>query len=527
MLGMWQQMDAVLGGTETMRMAGKKYMPPHTGEETGRYKERLETATLWNQTELTLNGWVGRPFRKPLKLNEDVPEEIKKLEQDIDQQGTNMDTFARSWFKTGIAKAFCHVLIDFKGSEEREDGAPLTLKDTNAQDMRPYWILIEPDSVMAARSTIVNGKELLEHLRIHEMTTEVDPDDPFSEIIVERIRVYDRVEDEAGKGHVYVSVYKRDEDAGAVDSAEGWPIEIDPFEIDIDIIPMVTFYADRQGFLLGKSPLQDLCDLNVKHWQSQSDQDSILRIARFPILAGSGVDSVDDTDPIDGSVQSSRDFNNGDEGTVIGPFKVLLSSENGGKFYYVEHTGKAIGVGRDSLKDLEAHMAAYGSEFLKKSPDRQTATARAMDSAESTSPLQAAVLTFIDAVQTALAVTARWLEIEPEGDATEWSGGTIELITDFGPEEVSAIDYNALVMARQGRDISQDVFLSELKRRGTLAEGFDPEKNKADLQKEALDMAATALPGSNTDLDPEDDEDDEDDGEGEKEEKNVDEDKEE
>jgi hypothetical protein len=37
--------------------------------------------------------------------------------------------------------------------------------------------------------------------------------------------------------------------------------------------------------MMGISPLRDLAYLNVKHWQSQSDQDTILHVARVPILA--------------------------------------------------------------------------------------------------------------------------------------------------------------------------------------------------------------------------------------------------
>jgi hypothetical protein len=47
--------------------------------------------------------------------------------------------------------------------------------------------------------------------------------------------------------------------------------------------------ALRCAFGDGEPPLLDLAYLNVKHWQSQSDQDNILHIARVPILALIGV----------------------------------------------------------------------------------------------------------------------------------------------------------------------------------------------------------------------------------------------
>lgn len=39
----------------------------------------------------------------------------------------------------------------------------------------------------------------------------------------------------------------------------------------------------------GKPPLIELAHLNVKHWQSQSDQDNILHVIRVPILVRIGI----------------------------------------------------------------------------------------------------------------------------------------------------------------------------------------------------------------------------------------------
>lgn len=492
----WDKMDALLGGTENMRAAGRKYLPMHQGEERDRYEERRGMATLWNQTELTLGGWVGRPFRDPISLDDDVPEEIQNLKEDIDHLGTDLDTFCRDWFRVGIAKAFCHILIEQPVLAQREDGQPLTLNDVNPENDRPYWVLIEPDSVIAARQMVIDGKEVLTHLRIHEVTQEQDPDDEFDEVTVERIRVYDLKllpnSPDGTETGVFVTLYRRMKEATQGNSIDDWEIEVGPFQIGIDQIPLITFYSNRQGFLLGKSPLEDLCDLNIKHWNSQSDQDAILTIARFPILAASGIPDIGSHDATSPGAAAGADLLS-EGGAIIGPYRVLTSADPAAKFYYVEHDGKAIAAGEKSLDKLEKQMAAYGSEFLKKSPDRETATARTLDSAESVSPLYAVTLTFMDAVKRALALTAKWMDLE--------DGGTAELVTDFGPEEASPIDMAALNNARAIRDISRESYLNELIRRGILPEDFDKGKNKLQLSTEALDLEATQVPAAKTDLD--------------------------
>jgi len=472
----------------------------HTGEAESRYQNRLAQATLWNQLELTLGGWIGRPFRDPLKLNEDVPDEIKNISQDVDQLGTNIDTFARSWFYSGVSKAFCHVLIEQPQVLEREDGERLSQEDSRRQGIRPYWCIIEPDEVIAARSEVIDGQEAYVHVRIHEVTLEADPKDAFAELWVERIRVYDRV-----NNVVTVTVYRRDPEKSG-DAKDDWPLDPDNpvTTLGINVIPMVTFYANRQGFLLGKSPLQDLAELNRRHWNSQSDQDNILTIARFPILAASGVTSIDGSDSLSGDPQAGRDFSGRTKGTVIGPFNVLVSEEVGSKYYYVEHKGAAIKSGQDSLEKLEGKMAAYGSEFLKKSPDRQTATARAMDSQESVSPLQAITLNFIDAMQSALALTARWMNLSSDETKVNetFHGGTISLVTDFGPEDASGVDQALLTSMQQARVISAQQMRREAKRRGVLSDDFDEDQNARELASEALDLEQTQVPAAAKDLDP-------------------------
>lgn len=474
----WHKMESVLGGTERMKQEGTTYLPMHMGEEKDRYAERLAGALLWNQTELTLEGWVGRPFAEPLKLNDDVPEQIKALEEDIDSQGMNMDAFAREWFNKGLSKAFCHVLIDAPAYDS-PDGQPLTLAKEKELGIRPYWVLIDPTELIAARRVRENGRDVITHVRIEETTTEQDPNDRFNEVIVERIRVMDRVwdgDEEQGRYVVVITMYIKKKEGKKDIWVEDMEHESNGRVIYFSEIPLITFYADREGFMMGKSPLQDLVDLNVSHWQKLSDHEAIVRVASFPMLAASGI-------PEEGLENNT----NKRDPMVVGPFTFLSCEEASGRYYYVEHTGKAIKAGVDSLLQLEDKMRGYGAEFLKKRPGRETATARAMDSAESTSPLQNMAWRFKEAFQRALAMTAKMMGMVPDKPEDEFFAGTVEIITDFGPEDISGIDLNALLTARANRDISRNRLNQELERRGILPEDFDHELNKKELEDEMKD----------------------------------------
>jgi len=145
--------------------------------------------------------------------------------------------------------------------------------------------------------------------------------------------------------------------------------------------------------------------------------------------------------------------------------------------YYVEHTGKAIASGRMDLMDLEEKMAKYGAEFLTKKPGRQTATARSLDSAEATSPLQDMVHRFVDSVNLVLQYAADWQGLE--------TGGTVDLNTDFGLSGQDTAALQALLETRRNRDISREAFLRELQRYNVLDRSYDMEADSGSIEAEA------------------------------------------
>lgn len=454
MINKWEMIDTLLAGTEAMRKAGMTYLPIHEAESRLNYLERLQKCTLLNMLEITLDSLVGRPFSDPVELNSDMPDSIKDIMEDVDLQGNDITVFARDWFREGLAKGFCHVLVDFPRIPDEEFGTR-TLEDDLKEGRRPYWVIIKPEDVIFAAADFIQGsdgvmRETLTHVRIREVAVEQVG---FAEVFKERIRVL-----EPGFFWLFEKEEKRRRN-----QKDKW-ILIDEGETGLPVIPLVTFYADRKDLMVAKPPLEDLAHLNVRHWQSTSDQISVLTVARFPMLA------------VAGAVEQP-----GAE-MAIGPKQLLGTKDPNGKFYYVEHTGKSIGAGRQDLMDLEDEMAHYGAQFLKRKTGNETATARALDSAEATSPLQDYTVRFMDAVSNALNLMAMWLG--------EDSGGSITMSTDFGPEVADNADIEALTDARKRRDISRISWIEEMQRRGALAEDFDPQEDLIRIRDEDVRLTA-------------------------------------
>ena len=118
-------------------------------------------------------------------------------------------------------------------------------------------------------------------------------------------------------------------------------------------IPFVFFYGIRQGIGLGETPLLELAYQNIEHYQSSSDQQTILHVARVPILF-------------------AKKF--GETEITIGAGTAASCDDELSDLKYVEHQGFSISAGRQSILDLEDRMRATGAELIQQTPDRTTAT---------------------------------------------------------------------------------------------------------------------------------------------------------
>ena len=426
-------MNVLMGGTEALRSAGEDYLPKHAAESDNNYRERLGRSVLVNYFRRSVLSLVGKPFSNPIILEDDMPPALVEISEDIDHQGNHINVFASNVFQDGLLKGLTHILVDYPNTVE---AGVATKEDEVNLNATPYFIHIAPENILAAYAEQRNGKEFLTHVRIYEEDVERDG---FDEIIIQRVRVL-----EPGKWQLWRKGAKNK-----------WSLESEGIT-SLDYIPLFTFYADREGFMTAHPPLTDLAWVNIAHWQSSSDQTNILTVARFPMLAASGV--------------------NEDEAQVkVGPRQLLTTQSADGKYYYVEHTGAAIESGRQHLEDLKEEMSILGIELLKKTGDA-TATAKAIDTAENLSMLQKMTLMFSDILEQAYQAAADWLKLG--------KSGSVRINTDFGLALGDQTDQGTLLAARTGKEISHKAFVRELQRRKILADDFDMEADQAELDAE-------------------------------------------
>lgn len=448
----WALPNALLGGTMTMREAGRTYLPQETAEKDPAYKVRLHRSFLLNAYRDAVDSTAGKPFSKEVTFGDTTPEEIQALAKNIDLRGRTLTQFAADMMKTGWHYGLAHFMVDFP----QMDVIP-TQAQVKAENIRPYFVSVNPEHVLGWRSTRINGVETLTQLRIREDT--VEPSGEFGEAVVCRIRVWTLNFEVVGNGVPEIKavvrwqLYREDGQKVWVSDGEG-SLE------KMDRIPFVTFYVARTGFMTADPPLEDLAWINLAHWQSSSDQRNILRFSRHAQLFGAGIEESE----IKNSIAFGANF-------------ALFAKNANAKLEMVEHSGTAIGAGQADLVALEEQMVIVGLTPQLKRTGSPTATAVALDTATSDSPLVASARHAEQALEAGFDFAAKWMEMEDvEND--------VSIAEEFGLSLRSSEYIKTLIESRKNGDISRETFLEELRRLGVLSETFNIQREMQRIESE-------------------------------------------
>jgi hypothetical protein len=436
---------ALMGGTNSMRKAGKEYLPKFKAEADGDYKARLDSSWLFNGMRKTVKDMTGRVFTKPVTIVEGSPR-LQEFATDINMQGQDLSAFASDVFKDAFVPGISFIMVDAPRRErETTRAAAATL------GLRPYMVHLRVEDILGFKTEQFNNVLALSMLRILESVTENDPKDEFTQVNVDQVRVLTRE-----VNTVSVRIYRKND-------KDDWLV-VDEYITNAEEITVIPFYAQRTGFFTAEPVLEDLADVNIAHWQSQSDQRHILHFARVPILFASGRAE--------------------DEPLVISASQAVTSRDADAKLSWVEHSGKAIGAGRQDLMDLQYQMQALGLQLLVAS--HETATGAVLDSAKETSTLSMMADNLKDALEQAL----KWMAF--------YAGETeqnimVEVNKDFGIVPLTAQEVQVMQTDVSLGLLSKEAYYAERKRRGFLNPDLDTDKDMDRITEEAPDLTGEGL----------------------------------
>jgi hypothetical protein len=382
----YQLVDALFGGTATMRAAGSKYLPKNDREADEDWTIRVQRSTLFNVYKRSIQQAAARLFGSDVVLT-GYPVEVVVWSADADAQGRDITQFSKSVFIDALNRGVAFILVEFPERTEQ----PATLADALVSGDRPYWVGIEATQVLAAHSKLIAGAERLTHFRFKETVLELS-DDGLEEVLVEQIKAFYQA------GPLEPVTWQ----TWRYDKIKGW----EPFSNGtlqgVPAIPAVPVYTNRIGYCLGSPPLIDLAYLNVTHFQSASEQRNILHISRVPFLHINGWEKEYVEDPVT-KMQVPADVE-------VSIHRALITDSPQASAKWVETNGQALTAGFADLVYLEQKMEKLGLMLSTPKSGNITATETAVSAAEANSMLKDMAKALSDSLEYALYLTGFYLD---------------------------------------------------------------------------------------------------------------------
>ncbi len=376
---------------------------------------------------------AGMLVRKPVRLD-GVSDLVREQLFDVSLEGDDLNVWLYTTARTVISYGHCGVLVD----------AP---KD--GDKVRPYWVTYEPKNILGWRTEVIDGVRQLTQLRLMEQV--VEPDGKYGEKIVKQIRVL-----EPGR----FEIHRKDKKGEYKLHDEG--------EMSIkDKIPFSVAYSNRVGYYESRSPLYDIAELNLKHYQIQSDLDNILHISSVPLLAVFG-------------------YPNSDEITT-GPSEALsLPPES--RMEYISPSSDSYESQFRRLEDLKDQINTLSlAAVLGQKLVGETAEAKRIDRSQNDSTMMVVAQQMQDLIDNCLKFHSEYLN-EP-------NAGSSFVNRDFVTARLEPQEIQSLLALFTAGTISQETLLTQLSSGEILGDDFDVEEEVEATQAGGLiEMEAPTEP---------------------------------
>lgn len=452
----WDLIDDLRAGTQRMREVGRKWLPQEEGEEKGAYDRRLQRSTLYEVVDDTIKNLVSKPFSKSVVVNGELPDRLRDIEHNVDQQGTTLTSFGATVLDNAIEHGLCAVWVDYP----RTEGIIQNLQQEREANVRPIFTLISGDMIIGYKSEVnsTNGKVELVEIRFIEWRTE--PAGEYGDVDVQYIRIIrapnaaiaDLETNPGGLGTWELHRY---------DSSAGTWSRVEAGTHTYPGMPVEVFYTDKVAFMEASPPILSLAYLSLEHWQKKSDLDWAIHHSAFPMLF------------IKGLTKEERD-----RPTQIGPTRTFKSTNDRSEMSWVEMTGAAIEQAQQDITRLEDRMELLGVEPLV---DRvtTTATGKHQQAQRRGNQVQEWIRNLEAVLRNAYKMAAKWIKVEIADDSFD-----IDIFNDFGVTLRGIDDLDRIIALRKERFITHETLLREVKRRGALSELFDVENELEAIENE-------------------------------------------
>ena len=409
----WGLIEHLLGGTYKIRKGHRKFLPQEPRELDESYDNRLQRSVLAPYYVRLERMLAGMLTRKPVRLD-DVTDQIREQLFDVDLQGNDLQTWLYSTARLCIRYGHVGVLVD----------AP-----KSGDNGRPYWISYSPRDILGFRTELSGGAQKLSQLRLFEKV--VVADGLYGEKQVEQVRVLT-----PGAFEIFQKDQKGDfrlVDEGTTSLSE---------------IPFSVAYSNRVGVLESFPPLADIAELNLQHYQVQSDLGNQLHISAVPFLALFG-------------------FPAAAEEISAGPGEALALPE-GASASYIEPAGNSYDAQFRRLDQIVSQINDLGlAAVMGAKLAAETAESKRIDRSQGDSTMMVLAQQMQDMIDNCLRFHADYLQ--------ESQAGSSLVNRDFMGARLEPQEIQALLQLYTAGTITQETLLLQLEAGEVLGDDFDVE----------------------------------------------------
>jgi hypothetical protein len=408
----WKVMAAVTNGTNYIRDLAELYLPQEPREDDEAWQARIDRSVLSPYTSRLIETAAGAVLRKPIHIEGDPY--WSEVALDIDGIGSNINEYARRALVSSLTYGHSAILVDFPAATGARN-----LAEERAMGRRPYFVHVDAPQIWGWRKDDTNR---LTQIRIHDY--EYRPLNEFGEEQVEVMRV------------IYpgrYDLYTLGQETVTFEESNGF---------SLNTIPVVPIYSNRRGVLISQPGLLDIANLNITHYQRQSDLIHALHIAAMPTLV------------LEGYSQDSSE-------ATIG-VNYALGMEPGHKAYYVQSDATSFEAQMAELQSLEGQMSTLGiTKLFGQKFVAESAEAKRIDQAQSNSVLAIISQELESALNQAFKLAAQYVGLEPP---------VITIDRDFDYYRLIGQDVAVLAQLNESGKISDETLLKILQHGEILPE---------------------------------------------------------
>ena len=423
----WEIMQAVTSGTEYLHENAEVYLPREPREnpaETSNgvsydpWKARVNLSVLAPFTKRLIHNAAGMVLRRRVQLEGGDPYWEEEFRKDVDGDGTSLDQFAKKRLEVALAYGMSSLIVD---AERRtvESGAD------QIEPLRPYFVPVDPWQYLGSRR---------------------ETDDPGAPLTM--FRYQEERKTAKGKyGEEYVPI-ARVIAPGSYEVFEADKQErVDFGEFALDYVPLVSIYAEREGYLCSSPPLADVAHLNVAHYRRLADLLHSLHIAAIGLLV-------------------LEDYE-GEEGVTGLNYAIKMNPNT--KAYWVQCDAGSFVAQSELLDRLENEISHLGvTKLLGQKFVAESADAKRIDQQQANCVLAVAAMELEAALNDAFTIASEYNGKEPpkviisrDFDFYRLLGQDVSVLSDLeGKGQITTELFHKILF--HGEWIPEDVDLKEL-----------------------------------------------------------------